>query len=115
MHQEQVSMGNRYIPIQAMTLETLKEDTGDEYRAMRSDGTELIIDLNSLEQTTRQVIQGAVGSITYIDQLVYHVLPKKEGAMLEVYDEGEMVSRASIKAEGDSGQTANRPVHYYVY
>lgn len=88
---------------------------GQEYRAIRSDGTELIIDLNSLEQTTRQVIQGAVGSVTYIDQLIYHVLPTTEGALLEVYDEEDMVSRASIKAEGDSGKTANQTVEYYIY
>ncbi|MFN4213451.1 hypothetical protein [Exiguobacterium sp.] len=150
-YQGQVATDNRYIPIRATALETLQEDTGEEYtsemdlpglfvydakenkvvtvnqseelqgmlfkgqeyRAIRSDGTELIIDLNSLEQTTRQVIQGTVGSITYIDQLIYHVLPTTEGAMLEVYDEEDMVSRASIKAEGVSGQTANQ--QYYVY
>lgn len=152
-YQGQVATDNRYIPIRATALETLQDDTGEEYtsemdlpglfvydakenkvvtvnqseelkgtlfkgqeyRAIRSDGTELIIDLNSLEQTTRQLIQGEVGSITYIDQLIYHVLPTTEGAMLEVYDEEDMVSRASIKAEGGNGQMANQPVHYYVY
>ncbi|WP_047375436.1 hypothetical protein [Exiguobacterium sp. ZOR0005] len=152
-YQGQVATDNRYIPIRATALETLQDDTGEEYmsemdlpglfvydakenkvvkvnqseelkgtlfkgheyRTIQSDGTELIIDLNSLEQTTRQAIQGTVGSVTYVDQLIYHVLPTTEGAMLEVYDEGDMVSRASIKAEGDSDQAANQTVEYYVY
>ncbi|TCI28613.1 hypothetical protein EVJ33_12810 [Exiguobacterium sp. SL-10] len=84
---------------------------GDTYQALLADGTETNINLKTLTETSRTIIQDEVGTASYYDGLLYHVSPTEDGAKVDVYDGADLVSEATV-----TGKEVNPDsFQYYVY
>lgn len=85
--------------------------SGETYQVLLADGTETRLNLKTLAETSRPVIQGKMGTAIYHDTFLYHAYPTKEGADVDVYDGADLVSEASVTGEHVSPDA----FQYYVY
>lgn len=83
---------------------------GHTYQSILADGTEISVDLKTLAETSRQVIQGKIGMASYHNELLYHVYPTHSGAQVNVFDENTLVSKGII-----TGTDVAKSVRYFVY
>lgn len=86
----------------------------DRLIALQEDGTELVVDLKTGKQSTRQVIDGSVGTTSYVGDHLYHARPTKDGAVIDVYQDGEAISSAVVKATNDEAKALVANTEYYV-
>lgn len=82
--------------------------------ALQEDGTELVVDLKTGKSATRQVIDGSVGTTSYVGDQLYHARPTKTGAVIDVYRNGEAISSAAVKATNDEAKALLSNIQYYV-
>lgn len=83
---------------------------GHTYQSILADGTETSINLKTLAETSRQVIQGKIGMASYHNALLYHVYSTQSGAEINVFDESTLVSKGTV-----TGADVAKSVQYYVY
>lgn len=86
----------------------------DQLIALQEDGTELVVDLKTGKQSTRQVIDGSVGTTSYVGNQLYHIRPTKDGAVIDVYEDGKAISSAAVKATNDEAKALVSNTEYYV-
>lgn len=86
----------------------------DQLIALQEDGTEFVVDLKTGKSSTRQVIDGSVGTTSYIGDRLYHARPTKEGAVIDVYEDGKAISSAVVKATNDEAKALLSNTEYYV-
>ncbi|WP_214843526.1 hypothetical protein [Exiguobacterium sp. s150] len=86
----------------------------DQLIALQEDGTELVVDLKTGKQSTRPVIDGSVGTTSYVDDQLYHARPTKEGAVIDVYQDGKAISSAVVKATNNAAKALVSDTEYYV-
>ncbi|ERG66080.1 hypothetical protein [Exiguobacterium chiriqhucha] len=86
----------------------------DQLIALQEGGTELVVDLKTGKQSTRQVIDGSVGTTSYVGDQLYHARPTKEGAVIDVYQDGKAISSAVVKATNDEAKALLPSTQFYV-
>lgn len=86
----------------------------DQLISLQEDGTEFVIDLKTGKQSTRSVIDGSVGTTSYIGDRLYHARPTKDGAVIDVYQDGKAISSATVKATNDEAKALVTNTEYYV-
>lgn len=86
----------------------------DRLIALQENGTELVVDLKTGKSSTRQVIDGLVGTTSYVGDRLYHARPTKEGAVIDVYEDGKSISSAVVKATNDEAKALLANTEYYV-
>lgn len=86
----------------------------DQLIALQEDGSEFVVDLKTGQQSTRQVIDGSIGTTSYVGNQLYHVRPTKDGAVIDVYEDGKAISSAVVKATNDEAKALLSNTEYYV-
>lgn len=86
----------------------------DQLIALQKDGTELVVNLKTGKTSTRQVIDGAMGTTSYVGDQLYHARSTKDGAVIDVYQDGEAISSAVVKATNDEAKAMLSNTEYYV-
>lgn len=86
----------------------------DQLIVLQEDGTEFVVDLKTEKQSTRQVIDGSVGTTWYVDNQLYHIRPTKDGAVIDVYQDGKAISSAVVKATNDEAKALLPSTQFYV-
>lgn len=86
----------------------------DRLIVLQEDGTELVVDLKTGKKSTRQVIDGSVGTTSYVGDQLYHARPTKDGAVIDVYQDGEAISSAVVKATNDEAKALVSDTEYYM-
>ncbi|WP_214762769.1 hypothetical protein [Exiguobacterium sp. s146] len=86
----------------------------DRLIALQEDGTELVVDLKTGKKSTRQVIDGSVGTTSYVGDQLYHARPTKDGAVIDVYQDGKAISSAVVKATNEEAKALVSNTEYYV-
>lgn len=86
----------------------------DRLIALQEGGTELVVDLKTGKQSTHQVIDGSVGTTSYVGDQLYHARPTKEGAVIDVYQDGKSISSAVVKATNDEAKALLPSTQFYV-
>ncbi|WP_396129281.1 hypothetical protein [Exiguobacterium mexicanum] len=86
----------------------------DRLIVLQEDGTELVVDLKTGKQSTRQVIDGSVGTTSYVGDQLYHARPTKDGAVIDVYQDGKAISSAVVKATNEEAKALVSNTEYYV-
>ncbi|TCI53289.1 hypothetical protein EVJ24_09490 [Exiguobacterium sp. SH1S21] len=86
----------------------------DRLIALQEEGTELVVDLKTGKSSTRQVIDGSVGTTSYVGDRLYHARPIKEGAVIDVYEDGKSIASAVVKATNDEAKALLSNTEYYV-
>lgn len=88
--------------------------TGDEVIALTAEGNEVVIDLDTLKQTKRKAVEGLVKEMYYVDNRLYHTRPTKDGAVIDVYEDGKLISSATVTAENDEARAMLNHAGFYV-
>ena len=86
----------------------------DRLIALQEDGTELVVDLKTGTSSTRQVIDGSVGTTSYVGDQLYHARPTKDGAVIDVYENGKAISSAAVKATNEEARALLPNTQFYV-
>lgn len=86
----------------------------NELMAVQLDGSEIVVDLMTGKPSTRQVIDGSVGTTTYVGNQLYHVRPTKDGAVIDVYEDGKEVSSAAVNATNEEAKLLLDGAQFYV-
>lgn len=86
----------------------------DRLIVLQEDGTELVVDLKTGKKSTRQVIDGSVGTTSYVGDQLYHARPTKDGAVIDVYQDGKAISSAVVKATNEEAKALVSNTEYYV-
>ncbi|MCT4782968.1 MULTISPECIES: hypothetical protein [Exiguobacterium] len=86
----------------------------NELIALTAEGDEVVIDLNTLKQTTRKTLEGSVKEAYYLDNLLYQVRSIKDGVIIDVYEDGEQISSATVLAENDEAKAMLNHATFYV-
>ncbi|EPE62933.1 hypothetical protein L479_00650 [Exiguobacterium sp. S17] len=87
---------------------------GDEVIALTVEGVEVVIDLNTLKQTTRKTLESFVKETYYVDNRLYQTRSTKDGAVIDVYEDGKQISSATVTAENDEAEAMLSHAGFYV-
>ena len=77
--------------------------SGHNLFALNEDGEELVIDLNTGKQTTREVLD-SVDHAFYENGRLYQTRQAKDGVVIDVYEDGKQISSAAITPENEEAR-----------
>ena len=81
--------------------------------ALNEDGEELVIDLNTGKQTTRDVLD-SVDDAFYANGRLYQTRQAKDGVVIDVYEDGKQISSAAITPENEDARDMLKEINVYV-
>ncbi|MBG0918556.1 hypothetical protein [Exiguobacterium sp. SRB7LM] len=87
--------------------------SGHNLFALNEDGEEVVIDLNTGKQTTREVLD-SVDQAFYANGRLYQTRQAKDGVVIDVYEDGKQISSAAITPENEEARDMLKQIDVYV-